>query len=127
MPELDESLIEQVIGQVRTESVDFSFGEILNLHADKEIIIRPEYQRLFRWSLEQRSKLVESILLELPIPQIFLVESEDGVLELIDGLQRISSVLHFIEASAIDLEPLTLTGCDIITDINGLCFEFTIE
>ena len=123
MPELQESAIEQIIGQIRTESVDFSFGEILNLHTDKEIIIRPEYQRLFRWSPEQRSKLVESILLELPIPQIFLVESEEGILELIDGLQRISSVLHFLEGASIGLEPLTLTGCDIITGVNGLKFD----
>ncbi|MGG2343670.1 DUF262 domain-containing protein, partial [Aeromonas veronii] len=81
-------------------------------------VIQPEYQRLFRWSQEQRSRLVESILLELPIPPIFLIENDNGVLELIDGLQRTSSVIQFIEASQINLDPLVLDGCDLINELN---------
>lgn len=108
--------------EIRTEAVDFSFGELLNLHRDQEIVIRPEYQRLFRWTLEQRSRLIESILLRLPIPPIFLVEDENGVLELIDGLQRISSVLQFLDHSAIGETELVLDGCDILSDINGMKF-----
>jgi uncharacterized protein with ParB-like and HNH nuclease domain len=45
--------------ELRTDAVDFSFGEIVNLHKDQEIIISPEYQRLFRWEDEQKSRLVE--------------------------------------------------------------------
>lgn len=109
--------------EIRTEAVDFSFGEILNLHKDGEIVIRPEYQRLFRWSIEQRSRLIESILLRLPIPPIFLIEDENGVLELIDGLQRTSSVLQFLDHEAIGQEELVLGGCDILHEINGMKFE----
>tara|TARA_R110000787_G_scaffold279201_1_gene389240 strand:+ start:668 stop:1726 length:1059 start_codon:yes stop_codon:yes gene_type:complete len=109
--------------QLRTDAVDFSFGEIVNLHKDKEIIISPEYQRLFRWSEEQKSRLIESILLELPIPPIFLIESEDGVLELIDGLQRVSSVIQFLSPADIQKDPLVLTGCDLITQLNGKTFD----
>ena len=109
--------------EIRTEAIDFSFGEILNLHADREIIIRPEYQRLFRWSNEQRSRLIESLLLRLPIPPIFLVEDEHGILELIDGLQRTSSVLQFIDHNSIGEPPLRLTGCDIVEELNGLNYE----
>ena len=109
--------------EIRTTAVDFSFGELLNLHNDKEIIIRPEYQRLFRWSDEQRSRLVESIILGLPIPPIFLIEGNDGVLELIDGLQRTSSILQFLDHESIDEPELILSGCDIIPDLNGLSFE----
>jgi uncharacterized protein with ParB-like and HNH nuclease domain len=94
--------IEKSSGDIRTEAVDFTFGEIVNLHRDKEIIIQPDYQRLFRWSSEQRSRLIESILLELPVPQIFFIENNDGVLELIDGLQRISSVIQFLDPEALD-------------------------
>lgn len=79
--------IDEKIGEVRTEALDLSFGEIVNLHSEQELIIQPEYQRLFRWSDEQKSRLIESILLELPIPQIFVIENSDGVLELIDGSQ----------------------------------------
>lgn len=108
--------------EIRTEAVDFSFGEILNLHKDGEIVIRPEYQRLFRWSVEQRSRLIESILLKLPIPPIFLIEDENGILELIDGLQRTSSVLQFLDHDAINERELVLSGCDILKDINGKTF-----
>ena len=122
MPTLDE-VIELRIGEVRTEAIDISFGEIVNLHSTHEFIIQPEYQRLFRWSDEQRSRLVESILLELPIPQIFVIENEDGVFELIDGLQRISSIIQFIEPKQLGLEPLVLVGCDLIPELNGKVYE----
>jgi len=122
-----EEIIDEKIGEVRTESLDLSFGEIVNLHAANELIIQPEYQRLFRWSDVKKSRLIESILLELPIPQIFVIENSDGVLELIDGLQRVSSVIQFIDASALKgeepLPPLQLQGCDLIKDLNDKIFN----
>lgn len=118
-----EAQIDARVGEVRSEALDLSFGEIVNLHGSHELVIQPEYQRLFRWSDEQRSRLVESVLLELPVPQIFVIENTDGVLELIDGLQRISSVIQFISAEHISLEPLRLQGCDLIPDLNGLTFN----
>ena len=51
VPSIDE-VIDQKIGEVRTDAFDLTFGEILNLHKSKELIIRPEYQRLFRWTEE---------------------------------------------------------------------------
>ncbi len=100
-----------------------SFGEIANLHKNRELIIQPEYQRLFRWSDQQKSHLIESILLELPIPQIFVIENPDGVLELIDGLQRTSTVLQFVEPDSVGLEPLVLEGCTLIPALNGMKFH----
>lgn len=117
-----EEEISKRVGEVRTDSFDMTFGEIASLHSSSELIIQPEYQRLFRWSIEQRSQLIESILLELPIPQIFVIENPDGVLELIDGLQRISTILQFIHAETIGLEPLQLYGCGLIKGLNGLKF-----
>jgi hypothetical protein len=114
-----EKQIDQKIGEVRTEPLDLSYGEIINLHMNKELVIQPEYQRLFRWSDEQKSRLIESILLELPIPQIFVIENTDGIYELIDGLQRVSSVLQFVDPGQLDLDAFELKGCDIVTDLNG--------
>jgi Protein of unknown function DUF262 len=130
MQSIDDQ-IEEKIGEVRTESFDLSFGEIINLYSQAELIIQPEYQRLFRWSSQQKSRLIESILLELPIPQIFTIENTDGVLELIDGLQRLSSVIQFIDVDVLNkgkeekdlLEPLRLEGCDQIVELNGKSFE----
>lgn len=109
--------------EIKSSSVDFSFGEILNLHKVNEIAIQPEYQRLFRWSNEQRSRLIESIIIGLPIPPIFLIETEHGILELIDGLQRTSSVLQFMDETSLGLDKLTLVGCDLIEELNGKAFE----
>ncbi|MEW6765208.1 MAG: DUF262 domain-containing protein [Pseudomonadota bacterium] len=118
-----EDQISKRVGEVRTDSFDMSFGEIANLHINKELIIQPEYQRLFRWSQQQKSHLIESILLELPVPQIFVIENQDGVFELIDGLQRVSTILQFMEPDSIDLQALKLDGCTLIEGLNGL--EFT--
>ena len=68
-------------------------------------------------------RLIESILIELPIPQIFVIENSDGVYELIDGLQRTSSVLQFLDPTMIVREPFTLEGCDIIPDLNGKTYS----
>lgn len=118
-----EEEISARIGEVRTDTFDMSFGEIANLHKNRELIIQPEYQRLFRWSDQQKSHLIESILLELPVPQIFVIENQDGVLELIDGLQRTSTVLQFVEPDSIGLEPLVLEGCTLIPALNGMKFH----
>jgi hypothetical protein len=118
-----EQDIEERIGEVKTGILDLSIGEIVNLHGDKELVIQPEYQRLFRWSDEQRSRLVESVTLELPIPQIFLIENADGVLEVIDGLQRVSSLIQFMNPEAIGLKSLVLHGCDIIRSLNETSYE----
>ncbi len=115
--------IDHSIGEVRTESLDLSFGEIVNLHSSKELIIHPDYQRLFRWTIEQRSRLIESIILELPVPQVFVIENEDGVLELIDGLQRVSSVIQFIDSEKLGMDPLVLSGCDLIKELDGQKFS----
>lgn len=120
------SLEEQIaagVGEVRTDSFDLSFGEIANLHINHELVIQPEYQRLFRWSSQQKSHLIESVLLELPIPQIFVIENPDGVLELIDGLQRVSTILQFMDSASIGLDPLILEGCTLIEGLNGLSFN----
>ena len=116
------AIIDDRIGEVRFEALDLSFGEIASLHEQRELVIDPDYQRLFRWSEDQRSRLIESVLLRLPLPQIFLIENDNGVLELIDGLQRVSSVLQFFDSKIIDLEPLRLDGCDLIPQLNGLVF-----
>ncbi|MFZ3153965.1 DUF262 domain-containing protein [Pseudomonas sp.] len=118
-----EEEISTAVGEVRTDSFDMTFGEIANLHVNKELVIQPEYQRLFRWSTQQKSHLIESILLELPVPQIFVIENPDGVLELIDGLQRVSTILQFMEPESIGLEQLVLDGCSLIPGLNNITFS----
>lgn len=92
-------LLEQAVSDERkrlsSDRLDISFGELINLYKNKELIIRPEYQRLFRWTHKQKTALIESILLSIPIPPIFVAEDKNGVWELVDGLQRVSTFISF--------------------------------
>lgn len=81
---------------VKTDSYPMSIGELVSMYDDGELEIHPEFQRLFRWSLEQQSNFIESILLGIPIPSIFVSQREDGIWELVDGLQRVSTILSFM-------------------------------
>ncbi len=87
--------VDQKIEKVRTKSLDLSFNELMDMYEDGELLISPDYQRLFRWTEGSQSRFIESLILEMPVPPIFFIEREEGVYELIDGLQRISSYLHF--------------------------------
>jgi hypothetical protein len=123
--------IERRVRQVHTQSLDLSFNELLDMHSNHELDISPEYQRLFQWSEGARSRFIESLLLEMPVPPIYVVEEEDGRYLLIDGLQRISSYLHLRgRLVATHLQPpvnygemLTLSDCDIVTELNGRTYD----
>lgn len=126
------SEIENKINAVRTKSLDLSFNELLDMYKSKELIIDPEYQRLFRWDLGQQSRFIESLLLEMPIPPIFVIEQSEGVYELIDGLQRVSTYMHFRgehpdykneDLNEIGAKFLKLRECDICEQLNGLTYS----
>jgi hypothetical protein len=113
-----------------TRSLDMSFNELASMYENTELIIQPDYQRTFRWSEEKCSQFIESIILEMPIPPIYLVELEEGSWELIDGLQRLSTYLylrgmlkHDPNSSVFRDKCLTLRGCDIVLELNGLRFD----
>lgn len=123
-----ENLIENIDSQIikiRTKSLDVSFNELYDMYKNNELTISPDYQRLFRWEEEKQSRFVESLILEMPVPPIFVIETEDGVYELIDGLQRISSYLHFRGERLGETKDdfLVLHGCDIVEDLNGITFD----
>ncbi len=90
-----ESEIDTERKRLSADRMDVSFGEILNMYRSDELIIRPEYQRLYRWNDSQKTALIESLLLSIPIPPIFVAEDDDGVWEVVDGLQRISTFISF--------------------------------
>jgi len=128
MPDLLDEL-DQRSSQIRFDVIDFSAGELLRLHQDKEIETQPAFQRMFRWSQVQQSRLIESMFLGFPVPQIVLFQREDGVLELIDGLQRVSTIIRFITnrtptgAEESQDTSTKLTGCDILTLLNDKLFS----
>jgi hypothetical protein len=123
--------VDTEVQKLNTSSLDISFNELLEMREAKELDITPDFQRLFRWSNGQQSRFIESLLLEMPVPPIFVIEQEDGRYILIDGLQRISSYLHLrgkLEAAHLDPpikygQMLKLTECDIIPSLNELTYD----
>jgi len=123
--------IDNTLTRVHTQSLDLSFNELLDMYNQEELDISPDYQRLFQWPEGARSRFVESLLLEMPVPPIYVVEQDEGRYQLIDGLQRISSYLHLRgELSAAHLDPpvqkgekLVLKDCDIVPELNGRTYD----
>src|ERR1700722_18701025 len=113
---------------VETDAYTLSVGEIVNMYRDKELNINPDFQRLFRWEIGQKSKLIESLLLGIPIPSIFVFEKEDSTWELIDGLQRISTLLEFMgllnePGTGHPLPPTAMVGTKYLPSLDNVVWE----
>jgi len=108
---------------ISTDGYPMSIGELISLYEDGELDIHPEFQRFYRWNEFQRSKLIESILLGIPIPSIFVSQREDGVWDVIDGLQRLSTIFEFVgilkDDEGRNIEPSTLTETKYLPSLNG--------
>ena len=88
--------IDTMSKSIKTDSYPMSIGELAALYKDGDLDISPVYQRMFRWDMEQQSALIESILLQIPIPPIYVYQSDDGKWNLIDGQQRLSTIFKFM-------------------------------
>ncbi|MCX8559676.1 DUF262 domain-containing protein [Mycolicibacterium mucogenicum] len=123
---VDDSLTEQIELRRREISSDrlaMSIGELTSMYESKELIIRPEFQRFFRWDDGQKSRLIESILLGIPLPSIFVSTTASGDWEIVDGLQRVSTLLQLqgvlLKEDGTLKEPLVLTGTKYLPDLEG--------
>ncbi len=88
---LNEEIAERR-SEIRSDGYPMSIGELMNLYRDGELDIHPEFQRFFRWSDEQKSRLVESILLGIPIPSVFVSQREDGVWDVMPRCFHVSTL-----------------------------------
>lgn len=119
-----EAELEQARRLVSTDGYPMSVGELTSMYRDEELIIRPPFQRLFRWNGEQKSRLIESILIGIPLPSVFVAQDEEGRWELIDGLQRISTLLQL--QGLLDDErfpPLKLSGTKYLPALEGMVWD----
>lgn len=86
-------------------------------NSNRNILFIPEYQREFTWDNGRQSKLIESIILGLPIPFLFVAEDQKSRWEIVDGSQRIRTIHSFIS------DELVLEGLESLSTINGLKFS----
>lgn len=104
-------------GTINLEKADRSLSEFKRWFDDGDLILDPDWQRNYVWNRKQSSKLIESFLLNIPVPVVYLSRTEDKRYEVIDGLQRLKTVFEFFD------NEFTLTGLDIKEDLNGLDFS----
>ncbi len=109
--------------KVVTDGYEMSLGELINLYRDDELKIDPVFQRLFRWDEERKTRFIESIVLGIPFPPIFVFQNDDGVWELIDGLQRLSTLFQLTGdlkgERAEELGLLVLNGTRFLPSLDG--------
>ncbi|KKB03522.1 DUF262 domain-containing protein [Pantoea anthophila] len=117
-----ESQILELQKEVAYDSKDYPIEVLVNkytkdIESDDNEIYVPDYQREFVWSDTRQSRLIESIVLGLPVPPIFLAENKNGRLEIVDGSQRIRTLSSFVS------DGLALSGLNKITKLNGMSFK----
>lgn len=110
---------------IDAEHFDLTLREILRMLEDGALVSAPQYQRKLPWDADSQSRFIESLLLGLAVPSIFVAANPGGTWEVIDGVQRLSALAHFgttRPGALLEIaghEPLTLTGLDRLTELNG--------
>lgn len=100
-----------------TSVVDYNLSTLSDLVNREKIDLSPQYQRRFRWDRKRQSKLIESFLMNVPIPPVFLSEDRYGTYAVIDGKQRLAAIREFIRGR------LKLQGLKVFEDVNGLSID----
>ncbi len=116
----EDKIIEKFLkgqNQLVFQSSDLSLGSIAEMVASAAIDINPKYQRRERWDVVKQSALIESFLLNIPVPPIFLAEDEYGRYSVIDGKQRITAISKFIN------EGLKLKDLERFKELEGYNFN----
>lgn len=89
-----EEEIRQGSWEVASDSYSMSVGELVFLYKEGVLSVNPEFQQFFRWTSKQKSRFVESLLLGIPIPSIFVSQNENSKWEVLDGNQRLATILE---------------------------------
>lgn len=99
------------------EKNDRSLAELHRWKQTGRLIVDPEWQRQYVWDRKRASKLIESFIHDIPVPVIYLAKNEEGKYEVIDGLQRLTSVFDYLN------NQFSLRGLELVPLYNGKYFR----
>lgn len=105
------------VRNLTTQAYDKSVSDIVRMISDKDLVLDPDYQRNYVWDNKKASKLIESIILNVPIPVIYVSEEKDSSWSVIDGLQRLNSLKRFFDGK------FKLSGLEILYELNKCDFK----
>ena len=100
-----------------TQPYDLAVSDLVNQVETDRLHLRPVYQRKYVWDNKKASKLVESLLINVPIPVCYLVEESDGTRSVIDGQQRLRSLNRYLQ------NEFALTGLEVLAELNRKRFR----
>jgi hypothetical protein len=103
--------------QILTQKVDLPISRIREMIDDKEIDLAPDFQRRLRWSRAQKSRLIESVIMNVPIPPVFLGEDQPGRFVVLDGRQRMTALYEYLG------DTFRLSGLEVWPELNGKNFK----
>jgi uncharacterized protein with ParB-like and HNH nuclease domain len=123
--ETEESVIDSGTTKIYTDQGDPEIEGLYQRWKRGKLDVQPDFQRYFVWDIIKSSRLIESALLDIPLPVVYLTEEQDGKIYVIDGQQRLTSFFAFIDGLFPDKggKPFKLTGLKVLTDYQGKLFN----
>jgi hypothetical protein len=123
-----EQQLKSIRRTVDFDTFDIHTQQLTAMLEGRQIKISPKYQRKFRWQNDRCSQFIESLLLGIPIPSIFMATNGDNSWEVVDGVQRLSTIIKFSGSEELRLRhgvgsALELTDLEKLDQYNGLSFE----
>lgn len=114
--------------KIKINEADIMISQLKEMYSERGVIdVHPEFQRVFRWTTKQKSRFIESILLGIPIPPIFVAEDGDLNWDVIDGVQRLSTIFEFLgilkDDDGEDVEPTVLVETKTLRELDGKVWD----
>ena len=108
---------------IRVSTKTFSLRNIIDLIAEGSLDLAPDFQRLHVWRTVQRVQLIESVLLQIPLPAFYFAEDATGVMRVVDGVQRLSTINDFVAGDHTRGGGFPLNGLEYLTNVKGKRFN----
>ena len=93
--------------KIRIHTKHYSLRQVVDMIEDGDIDLAPDFQRQFVWKARQRSGLIESLLLGIPLPSFYFNQDDTGRLQVVDGVQRLTTIFRYVTDPAVRLGDVT--------------------
>ena len=104
--------------KIRIHTKHYSLRQLVDMIADADIDLAPDFQRHYVWKSPQRWSLIESLLLGIPLPSFYFNETTSGLLQVVDGVQRLTTIFRYVNEKVFKLGSVTY-----LHDLEGQGFD----
>ena len=108
---------------IRVSTRNFSLRNIIDMIAEGGLNLAPDFQRLHVWSRIQKVQLIESVLLQIPLPAFYFAEDATSVMQVVDGVQRLSTVNDFVTGDPSRGGGFPLVELEYLSNVRGKRFN----